>query len=148
MGQKRVEYPFSKVAVYWCAIISVLSVATSFLVLHAYTILLMFYFVIVAVVTFVMVKLKLRYLLKRRLNSLESCQKKNTKPVQNAGKKWGTMLLILGFILGAFLLIISICFLDPAIWFMCLNSFVTSLSVSEVFLYLYLNRRLVTVKSV
>lgn len=138
MGQQRVGYPFSKGAVYWCAVIGVLSVATSLLILSAHIILLVFYFGTATVMTFVIVKLKLRYLLKKQLRSLESCDRKNIKLVQDPAKKWRTILLVAGFIVIVMLAIISVGFLDPAIWFICLNSVVTGLSLSEVLLYIIL----------
>ena len=140
MGPERVKYPFGKVAVYWCTVISVLSVATSLLILYVYTTTLISYFITAAILTFVMFKLKLRYLLKRQSESLENRDKKNMKLVQNAGRKWRTILLVVGFTLAAILSIVSVGFLDPATWFMYLNSFVTSVSLSEVFLYISLSR--------
>ena len=136
LARKRVEYPFSKVAVYWCTAISILSAATSLLVLYFSPILLFCYFGIATVLTFVMYKLKLRYLLKRRLKSMENLGNENVEPIRKASQKAKVLLQVIGFVLIVVLAVISLGFVDPAIWFICLNSFVTSLSLSEVFLYI------------
>ena len=136
LTRKRVEYPFSKVAVYWCTAISILSAVTSLLILYIYPLLLVIYFGIALVLTFAMYKLKLRYLLKRRLESGENLGNKMEKPIRRVHQKWGVLAQVTGFVLVVILSVISLGFVDPAIWFTCVNGFVTSLSLSEVFLYI------------
>jgi len=136
LTRKRVEYPFSKVAVYWCTAISILSAVTSFLILYVYPILLISYFGIAIVLTLVMYKLKLRYLLKKRPKSGENLGNKNVEPIRKVRQKWRVLAQVIGFVLIVVLSVISLGFVDPAIWFMCVNGFVTSLSLSEVFLYI------------
>jgi hypothetical protein len=136
LTRKRVEYPFSKAAVYWCTAISTLSAVTSLLILYFYPILLISYFGIAMVLTFVMYKLKLRYLLKRRPKSGENLGNKRVEPIRRVRQKWRVLAQVIGFGLIVVLSVISLGFVNPAIWFMCLNGFVTSLSLSEVFLYI------------
>jgi len=83
-----------------------------------------------------MYKLKLRYLLKKRPKSGENLGNKNVEPIRKVRQKWRVLAQVIGFVLIVVLSVISLGFVDPAIWFMCVNGFVTSLSLSEVFLYI------------
>lgn len=122
------EYPFSKTVVYWCIVITILSIVLVLLVLQD-PLLLIYYFVSTSVLTVVIFELKLRFLF----------QTKKSESLGNHLKdqKWKRILLTSSGILLMILPIILLVFLPPVSWFMCLNVFVSSLSLSEVVLFYY-----------
>lgn len=127
--ERGIKYPFSKIVVYWCALITVLSAVLVLIVLPD-PLLLVYYFVFTFVLTVVIFNLKLHFLF--RMEKSES----SGNPPELASQK-ESILSILVSILFMSLPLILLAFLPPVSWFICLNVFVSSISLSEVVLFYY-----------
>lgn len=124
---RRIKYPFSKIAAYWCALITVLS--TGLVLLVVQDLLLIYYFVFTFGLTVIIFKLKLHFLF--RMEKSESSENHYSRSQKES------ILLILIVILFMSLPIILLSFLSPVSWFICLNVFVSGVSLSEVVLFYY-----------
>jgi hypothetical protein len=128
---RQIKYPFSKIAAYWCALITAMSAVLVLIVLPD-PLLLVYYFVFTFVLTVILFKLKLHFLVQM--------EKSESSENHKARGQRDSILLILIAILFMSLPIILLAFLPPVSWFICLNVFVSSVSLSEVVLFYYARR--------
>lgn len=126
---RRMKYPYSKTVAYWCAVVTVLSIVFVLLLIQDF-LLLICYFVSTPILALIIFKLKLYFLF--QVKESESLENRNLK-----SQKWKRILVILSGFLIMGLPVILLIFLPPVSWFMCLNVFVSSLSLSEVVLFYY-----------
>ncbi|RLI46019.1 hypothetical protein DRO69_04030 [Candidatus Bathyarchaeota archaeon] len=131
--KEKVNYPFSKARVYFNAIsgLVIFLISAYLLIVYSTLVLLTFYLIFSAIVSFGSFKLKLHLLYKMQKAELETFEEETGK-----SQKW--LIILVAIALGIVLLlpVVSTLFLDPTIWFIIFSGFVTGMSFSEVLLYL------------
>lgn len=133
--ERRIRYPHSIRGVYLSALLAGISIVFSLLLLQSQPILLLDYILFTALMTLVALEIKIR------IFSAESKTGENFAEYEGNGTEWRKLiLLLLLIVIAIFLPIFLATILDYLIWFTLLAGFVSGLSLSEIFFYLYTER--------
>lgn len=134
--KRRIVYPYSTVRIYWSATIVVLSIILALLILPGDPVSLLYYLVLTAIVTSVVLALKMRFL---RVRSLEP-SKEELSETESGVQSWKPLLILIGVLIVSLTLPLLLARYHPEFWFISLISYTSSVSIAEVLFFLIIRK--------
>jgi len=131
--KEDVQYPFSKLRVYFNAIFGAIAFLFSLVLLIRYSDIptILFYIAVTFIIILSSTRLKI-YLLKR----IEKIQTEREENQENGGGlNWRLIFTVVLLALALIIPVVTALFVNPLWWFICFSSFTVGFSFSEIFLY-------------
>jgi len=133
--KKRLRYPHGKIRVYLSTTLTVLSIILAFLLLRS-LLSFLYYLGLTIVLVAVVLVLKMRFFSVEMSKSSEEESSEAESKMQN----WKSFLILFGVLIMSILLPLLLARFHPEIWFICLISYISGVSVAEILFFLTTRR--------